>query len=579
MDKISEKNKMKSKSLPKLINLIKTYSLDGYAIPKNDEFFSEYADPDRLLSISNFSGSAGLSIIMIKKNYLFVDGRYLTQAKKETKNKFNIFEFPKFWPSDIFKKYKIKPKIGYDPKIFTKKMINRYFGNSCNLVAINKNLVDQIIVRKKSIEKKMFYNLNSKITGETINSKIKRLAFILKKNKIDNLFISAPENVAWLLNIRGEDNPNSPIPNCRAIITKNRKIFILSNEYKIKKVKKNKLYKMVKFEKFENFFNILKNLKGKNFSIDAMTCSVYFQSIISSLFNIINFNDPCYKLKAIKNNNEIKYMIKAHIEDGAALTKFLFWIKNVKLKNISEMDVIKKLEKFRKKNKNYLYPSFETIAGSGPNGAIIHYRATKKTDRLIKKNDLLLCDSGGQYKYGTTDVTRTICFKKPTNRIKNIFTRVLKGHIAVTNTNINKIKTGDKIDQRARYWLKKINLNYNHGTGHGVGFFSNVHEGPQAISKFNNYILEKGMVLSNEPGYYLENKFGIRIENLIYLNKKNSKLFFENLTFAPIDTDLIDFKLLNNLEKKYLSNYHSQTYAKISKYLNKKERIWLKNLI
>ena len=289
--------------------------------------------------------------------------------------------------------------------------------------------------------------------------------------------------------------------------------------------------------------------------------------------------DPCYKLKSIKNENEIKHMEKAHIEDGAALTKFLFWLKNSNLKNINELYVIKKLEQFRKKSKNYLYPSFETIAGSGPNGAIIHYRATKKTSRVIKKKDLLLCDSGGQYRYGTTDVTRTVCFTQPLNKIKNIFTRVLKGHIAVVTTNLNKIKTGDKIDLRARKWLKKINLDYSHGTGHGVGFFLNVHEGPQSISKFSKHILKEGMVLSNEPGYYLENKFGIRIENLIYVKKKSKNLCFENLTFAPIDKDLINFSLLEKNEKEYLSNYHFQTYSKLSRFLNKKEKAWVKSLI
>ena len=247
--------------------------------------------------------------------------------------------------------------------------------------------------------------------------------------------------------------------------------------------------------------------------------------------------------------------------------------------DLTEIEAEKKLENFRKKNVNFLYPSFNTIAGSGPNGAIVHYRAKKNSNRKINKKDIFLCDSGGQYKYGTTDVTRTICFSKPTPRVKSIFTRVLKGHIAVFNTDLNKISTGKDIDKRARFFLKKINLDYGHGTGHGVGYFLNVHEGPQAISKYNSVKILPGMILSNEPGYYEKKKFGIRIENLVHVEKYKNKKFFKNLTLAPIDTDLINYKMLNTLEKKYLFNYHIEIYAKISKFLNSNEKKWFLSLI
>ena len=268
-------------------------------------------------------------------------------------------------------------------------------------------------------------------------------------------------------------------------------------------------------------------------------------------------------------------MINSHIQDGAALTKFLYWIKIINKKKISEVQAQNKLESFRKLNKNYLYPSFNTIAGSGKNGAIIHYRADKKKSKLIDKNDIFLCDSGGQYKYGTTDVTRTICFSKPKKIIKDIFTKVLKGHIAVANTDLRKDNTGKKIDIRARKFLKKNNLDYPHGTGHGVGFFLNVHEGPQSISKFNKIKIKEGMILSNEPGYYKKNSFGIRIENLIFVKKQKKKIFFENLTLAPIDKELINYKLLDSEEKNYLFRYNLNIYSKLSKYLNQKERKWL----
>ena len=256
----------------------------------------------------------------------------------------------------------------------------------------------------------------------------------------------------------------------------------------------------------------------------------------------------------------------------------MYWYKNNNQK-ITEKKLEIKLENFRKKSKNYLFPSFDTIAGSGPNGAIIHYKSNSKTNRKIKKNDILLVDSGGQYKWGTTDITRTITSGKVSDRIKNNFTRVLKGHIAVVTCNIRKNFNGYLIDKLARKSLNESGLDYSHGTGHGVGFFLNVHEGPQSISKFNKVKMKEGMILSNEPGYYLKNKYGIRIENLIYVKKINKKLIFKNLTFAPIDIDLINYKMLTKKEKNYLFEYHLEVYSKLSKYLNKNEKKWLINLI
>ncbi len=561
-----------------LKNIIKNKNLDGYIVPKNDEFFSEYASPNRLGLVSNFSGSAGLAIILKNKNLLFVDGRYTLQANIESGKNFKIFEVPKATPYKIIKKIKHKLTLGFDPKLFTEISLKSNFKDVCNLTPINNNLVDDTFNIKNNKKIKEFYCLKKNIVGESISSKLKRLSSILKKKKIDNIFISAPENCAWLLNIRGLDNPNSPIPNCQIILNK-KQIYFFSNMKKIKKIKKLINYKKIKFYELKEFSKVIYNLKGENFSIDRNSCSIFNKSIILSKFNILNDIDPCYSLKAKKNNTELQNMINAHIEDGVALTKFLYWIKNKKKISLTEMDAEKKLENLRKKNKNFLYPSFNTIAGTGPNGAIIHYRAKKNSNRKIKKNDIFLCDSGGQYKYGTTDVTRTLCFSKPNSKIKNIFTRVLKGHIAVSNTNLNIINTGKDIDKRARKFLKRINLDYSHGTGHGVGYFLNVHEGPQSISKFNNVKIVPGMILSNEPGYYEKKKFGIRIENLVYVKKEKKNIRFKNLTLAPIDTDLIDFKMLSLLEKKYLHNYHLEVYSKISKYLNKSEKKWLFQLI
>ena len=565
-----------------MINLLKKLmnneNIDGYIVPKNDEFFSEYSFLNRLKLISNFSGSAGLAVILKDKNLLFVDARYTLQANIECGKNFKIFEIPKIRPFDLITKIKNKLTLGFDPKLFTEISLKSNFRDSCNLIPINSNLIDEIFNLKNNYKVKEFYCLNEIVSGEKITSKLYKLSSILKKKKIKNIFISAPENCAWLLNIRGFDNPNSPIPNCQ-IIFNNKNIYFFSDIKKIRKIKNTISYKKIKFYEFKEFAKVINNLKGKNFSIDKNSCSVFNKSIILSKFNILNEIDPCYALKAIKNKTEIKNMINAHIADGAALTKFLYWMKSKKNFDLTEIEAEKKLENFRKKNVNFLYPSFNTIAGSGPNGAIVHYRAKKNSNRKINKKDIFLCDSGGQYKYGTTDVTRTICFSKPDPRVKNIFTRVLKGHIAVFNTDLNKISTGKDIDKRARFFLKKINLDYGHGTGHGVGYFLNVHEGPQAISKYNSVKILPGMILSNEPGYYEKKKFGIRIENLVYVKKNNNKTFFKNLTLAPIDTDLINFKMLNTSEKKYLFSYHMDTYAKISKFLNSSEKKWLLSLI
>ena len=561
----------------KLKQKFKSYEIDGYIIPKNDEFFSEYANPNRLKIVSNFSGSAGMALILKDKNYLFVDGRYTLQAKLESGKKFKIHEVTKVNPKQILSKFKNKLKIGFDPKLFTNQSLKKQFLPQCNLIAINDNLVDQLSITKK-LNGQKFYQLNSKDVGETTRSKISRLINYMSKKKIDNIFISAPENVSWLLNIRGYDNPNSPIPNCRLILSKSRELYLFSSKYKILNIR-NKIPLKVNFYEENDFYFVINKLKGINFSIDEISCSIYFEKLISSKFYINAKVDPCYYFKSIKNVTELNNMEKAHIEDGVALTKFLYWIKNSDVKKLDELKVEKKLENFRKKNKNYLYPSFNTIAGSGPNGAIIHYRANKKSNRKIRSSDIFLCDSGGQYKYGTTDVTRTICFEKPKKRIKDIFTRVLKGHIAVASTNLNKVNKGNELDAKARYWLNKKKLDYGHGTGHGVGYFLNVHEGPQSLSKYNNTKIENGMVVSNEPGYYEENRFGIRIENLIYAKKDRNKFYFKNLTLAPIDSDLIDFNLLNYKEKKYLKDYHHLSLRKLSKFLTTKEKNWLRSLI
>ena len=561
-----------------LQTILKTNGIDAYIVPKNDQFFSEYSSPDRLKQITNFSGSAGLAIIFIDKNYLFVDGRYIHQAAIQAGVNFRIFEISKISVKSCLAKEKKFLNIGYDPKLFTKNFINNNTSENVKFIPIKRNLIDSIFKTKVSHKSKNYFFLNNKSSGESSKNKIYRLIKILNKIKVDNIFISAPENVAWLLNMRGYDNPYSPIPNCQVFLDKKKNIILFAE---IKGNLKNKIkryFPKIKFYSKKDFSKVVKKLSGKNFFIDKKTCSIFDENQIKDKFSIFKGSDPCYLLKSKKNYTEIKNTQKIHIEDGLALTRFIYYIKKHP-KKFNEISLEKLLEKFRRKSKKYLYPSFGTISASGPNSSIIHYKATKSSCRSVKENDIYLIDSGGQYKFGTTDVTRTICFNKPSLKIRNLYTRVLKGHIAVATHKLKNTDTGSTIDKKARYWLKQINLDYSHGTGHGVGYFLNVHEGPQSISPINRSKFTEGMILSNEPGYYKKNYYGFRIENLIYVKKKGNKLFFENLTLAPYDNDLINFRLLNTKEKRYISNYHKNIFQKIGSNLNVKEKQWLLSLV
>ena len=565
----------KLKRLKKLLNLFK---IDGYIIPKNDEFFGEYIpeSKDNLKFISSFSGSYGFALVLKKKNYLFVDGRYTLQAKIQSGKNFKIITLPNKFPSHILKNKKLT--IGFDPKLHTESMINRLFKKSkCTLLPLHKNLIDKIWIRKNFSKSNKFYKLNDKVSGQSTKNKIKKLSKILNKNKVHLQFVSAPENVAWLLNLRGADSEFSPVPNSYLILAKGNKVSFFCDIKKIDKKLKNKLNNIIILD-IKHIKKFLLKIKNKKVQLDNSSCSIFFKNIIKKNNIIVEKQDPIYLLKSIKNKIEIKNTIKTHIYDGAALTKFLFWIKNnFKRKRITELSAQEKLLRFRKNNKTFKFLSFPTISGSGPNGAIIHYKASNKSNRILKKGDLYLVDSGGQYNYGTTDVTRTLSLDNNQPRIKNIFTRVLKGHIAVSSYKLNKNTNGSEIDLVARKPLKEINLNYAHGTGHGVGYFLNVHEGPHAISKGNKIKFKKGMIVSNEPGYYENGKFGIRIENLITVKKIKKTFKFENLTLAPIDKSLIEKTLLNKNEISWLNGYHNKVFHNLKKFMNKSELAELKD--
>ena len=560
----------------KLRNILNKQNCNAYLIPKNDEYFGEYVpkNKDRLKFISGFTGSTGLALILKNKSYLFVDGRYTLQAKKEIYKDFKICEIPKIKPHYILKNLNKEITLGFDPKLFTSNTLKNIISNSLiKIKPINNNLIDAVWKNKTKVNNNKFYILEEKYHGENYLNKISKVNKFLKLKDIHYLLTTAVENISWLLNIRGSDASSSPLTNGKILFNKNGKIIFFTNINKITPQIKKSFGKKVIFIKEELFVNYLRKIKNSKILIDKKTCSFYYEKNIHSSNKLIDIEDPIYLLKAIKNKTEINNTKIAHLFDGIALTKFIFWLKNNYRKTkITEVSAQNKLENYKKQNKNYLYPSFNTISGFGGNGAIVHYRSNNKTNKAIKGNNLYLLDSGSQYFYGTTDVTRTIAIGNLSNFQKKIYSKVLKGHIAVASYKLKKSTLGKHIDKVARVPLLKLGYNYSHGTGHGVGYFLNVHEGPQGLSPFNNHKILPGMILSNEPGFYKENNFGIRIENLIYCEKiNNNHSKFINLTMVPIDKDCINNKLFNKNEINWINNYHQKIFYILKPFMNDTE--------
>ena len=568
-------------NLNKLKKVLIKKNIDAYLVPKNDCFFNEFIKTgnDRLRYVSNFTGSAGTALILHKKNYLFVDGRYTIQAKQESGHLFNIIDISKINISSFLKKNYTNIKIGFDPNLFRFQAIKNILKEKINLVSIEKNLIEQVWKDKKKEVYKNAFILENQYCGISHIKKIKNLRDLLDINKKNSFFISSNENVCWLLNIRGEDSIYSPLLNAFALIQQN-KITVFCN---LKKVGN----KLIKSFKKDVQFSDIKSLKEKlirtkifSVKIDPATTSYgLIKFLQSSKIKCKFIQDPIFHLKSKKNKIEIQNLKIAHMFDGVALVKLFFWINQFKnKKKINEISCQKQLENFRKENSFYLGPSFPPISGFNKNGAIIHYNATNKTNQLLTGNGIYLLDTGGQYLCGTTDVTRTISLGKPSLYKKNIYTRILKGHLALRNFQLKNNTTGAQLDRAARKYLKQIGLDYPHSTGHGVGYCLNVHESPPSISKKSKDKFAVGQVVSNEPGYYLERQFGMRIENLIYVNKIKKKLLFEDLTLVPYDKNLINKDLLSRLEIKYLNNYHKEVFEKLNSFLNLKELNFLKKI-
>jgi Xaa-Pro aminopeptidase len=423
-------------------------------------------------------------------------------------------------------------------------------------------------LKKDAQDLKKITILKNKFSGEETESKIQRVNKILKLKKDEVFFLSSVENIAWISNIRSLNKEYTYLLNCHALI-KNSKIYIFIN----KKINKS-ISNQIIFKKNTDLKVFLKS--SKKIIYDENNISLYNQNYIKTLkIKLLKIKDPIFYLKSIKNSTEINNLKIAHLFDGIAYIKFLFWLKNNIRKKLNEIVIQKKLEVFKKKNKFYLGPSFETISAVEKNASIIHYNAKNFIPKILRKNNMYLLDAGSQYFYGTTDMTRTFSFSKQKYLRKKIYTLILKSHIAVAQYKIKKNTTGKQIDYIARRNLIKNKLNYNHGTGHGVGYFSNVHESPPSISQYSLNKFNINQVLSNEPGFYKKNDFGVRLENLVFINKTKS---FETLTLVPFDNLMILKKMLTKNEKKWIDDYHKNIFEKLKKFLNKKEQEYLKYL-
>jgi Xaa-Pro aminopeptidase len=527
-------------NLSKLQTLLVEKNIESFLLPIYDDFLSEYV-PEynrRLFWLTNFSGSNAEIIITQTKCYFFTDSRYILQVKNELNSDYEIYNIyeKKTWQLANEKKLNLY----YDPKLITKSYLNNF---ECKTFKLDYNPVDLIWERKNTNKTKVVYH-DIKYSGLTSIEKCKMIDLEYP------YFFTDPESICWLLNVRGNDTKHTPIVLSRAILypDKSIKLFISNENFICDNLESHiKIYTISKLEKY------LK--KEEKIYLDELTTNQYYIDLIGQ-DKLLNKSDPCQILKACKNEIEIKGAINANRRDSNAIMKFLSWInENI---GCTENKASEMLLRFRSNEKLFQCESFETISAFGPNGAIIHYHPKNSDKVKITGDNLYLFDSGGQYLDGTTDVTRTISLGKPTLEQIFHYTLVLKAHIALASAIFPIGTTGKQLDTLARSHLWKHGLDYKHGTGHGVGSFLNVHEGPQSFG--NNIELKPGMIISNEPGLYFENEYGIRVENLMYIEQKDNKfLYFTMLTFVSFDNKLIDYHMLTDEEKKWLYEYNKQT--------------------
>ena len=568
--------------------LCKKKKLDGYILSTHDEYLNEYVPREfqRLNWLTGFSGSNGLILFVNSLNIFFTDGRYLVQAKKEIPKSFIIIDSSR---ENIFdwleRNIKKKTKLCIDPEIHSIAFITKLIELAKDInvsIELNKNtLIDKIMHEECLSSQKKVSLIPMKFCGKKSDLKIR---IIKKKMKdYDYLIITNPFSVNWLLNIRGTDIEYSPIVLCRMIIASKKKYIFIDKKKLDKKIQSYLESLHIEIFDEQDIYEIIQSFPSKSrILIDEKAAYSFYNLLINKKNLITTSSIICSLEKSKKNKVEIKNSVLTHEIDGLSVIKFMNWLENYSTpSDLNEFDVAMKLNKFREENKLYFGPSFSTISAVGKNSAIIHYSPTNIKSQKLVEGSIYLCDSGGHYSTGTTDITRTFVIgnKKFNKDYKNHYTKVLKGHIDLSMMKFPFKTRGVQLDSIARYHLWESGLDYNHGTGHGVGNFLSVHEGPQSISKsLTNINLEEGMILSIEPGFYLENKYGIRIENLVYLKKAKYKNFLEfvTLTLVPYEKKLIDITQLNYKHLEWINDYHKNIYVKFSSHLDQEQKKWLK---
>ena len=575
--------------MSKLNEFLKTFSkvnYDAFMVNSQDEFLDEFTPNhlNRLKLLTGFSGSNGIAIIAPDKKAFFTDGRYLLQAKKELDKDFEIYDVQQIsLPNWIINNFKANSRIAYDSRSFTStqiiKLAKKIQEYEIKLYRLSKSPINSLKtenIAKIEIFAQEFCGIDSK-------SKIKQNNILDRLTGKQAFFTCDTASICWLLNIRGQDTLYSPLIHSYFIYNK-RASFLFCDKEKIDTEVTNYLKQInvtiLPLSKFTDFGSICKNHKIKQVYLDPNHVNYFsYRELQKQDIKIVKVKDPIIAQKAIKNQTEISGIKKAHLLDGIAKTKFLYWLdQHNDKKLLSELSLAKKLLEFRKEHKEFLYPSFNTISAFAENGAIIHYNANKKSNKNLDKSSLFLMDSGGQYKFGTTDITRTIAIgtEIKSAHIRN-YTLVLKGQIALATAIFPKNTTGGQLDILARQYLWQDYKDYEHGTGHGVGHFLNVHEGPQNISKSSyQNALKAGMILSNEPGIYIRDQYGIRLENIILVKEESENfLSFETLTLVPFEEKLIDFSILTKREKMWLTCYNKKLHDRLSEHLDSDIKEWL----
>jgi Xaa-Pro aminopeptidase len=568
-------------------------NLTGFVVPRADQQQNEYVAPseERLAWLTGFTGSAGQAIVLAQAAAVFVDGRYTLQAAKQVDRKAWSIEPLADPPPESWLTRHLNPgdRLGFDPWLHTSSAADRLLAAcakaGAELVAVDSNPLDAVWTERPAPPLGPVSVHGTQFSGEAEPEKLKRIRLELAKLGADALVLSDSHAVAWTFNIRGADVSHTPLPLSYALVPKDGRPTVFIDHRKLSNSARDHLEHTADVGEPDTLTPTLAGLaqRGASIALDNATAADALSRLITAAGGKpLRGSDPVSLLKAVKNITEIEGARTAHRRDAVALTRFLAWIdREAPTGALTEIDTVEALETFRRESGALKDVSFPTIAGTGPNGAIVHYRVTRKSNRRIAPGDLLLIDSGAQYEDGTTDVTRTIAIGAPTLEMQDRFTRVLRGHIAISRAVFPDGTTGAQIDTLARQFLWQAGIDFEHGTGHGVGSYLSVHEGPARISKLGATPLKRGMILSNEPGYYKTDAFGIRIENLELVvgtdiaGAEKPVNAFETLTLAPIDRRLVDLNMLSADELAWLNAYHERVRHAVRPHVDEATKVWL----